>query len=51
MRRIIEIRILKKKPRLNNILKMLKGKDLKDPKVKEDFKRKILALYDEETSN
>ena len=47
MRRIIEIRVLKKKPRLGDILKMIKGKDLSNPKVKEDFKRKIFALYDE----
>ena len=47
MRRIIEIRMIKKKPKLNDILKMMKGKDLSDPKVKADFKRKIFALYDE----
>ena len=39
--------MIKKKPKLNDLLKMMKGKDLSDPKVKADFKRKILALYDE----
>ena len=48
MRRIIEIRMIKKKPKLNDLLKMMKGRDLSDPKVKADFKRKILALYDED---
>lgn len=47
MRRIIEIRMIKKKPKLTDLLKMMKGKDLTDPKVKADFKNKILALYDE----
>jgi hypothetical protein len=48
MRRINEIRMAKKKPRLTDILKQMKGKDLQDPKAKEDFKKKILALYDNE---
>jgi hypothetical protein len=47
MRRIIEIRVLKKKPKLNDILKMIKDKDMTNPKVRDDIKRKILALYDE----
>ena len=47
MRRVIEIRMIKKKPKLTDLLKMMKGKDLSDPKVKADFKRKLLALYDE----
>jgi hypothetical protein len=46
MRRIIEIRQIKRKPKLTDMLKMMKGKDLSDPKVKEDFKRRLLALYD-----
>jgi hypothetical protein len=48
MRRIIEIRIIKKKPRLTDILRIMKTKDLSNPKTKEDFKRKILALYDDD---
>lgn len=48
MRRVIEIRIIKKKPKLTDVLKMMKGKNLSDPKVKEDFKRRLFALYDEE---
>ena len=51
MRRIIEIRMIKKKPKLTDLLRMMKGKDLSDPKVKNDFKRKILALYDESGQN
>jgi hypothetical protein len=47
MRRICEIRIIKKKPRLSDILRIMKQKDLSNPKVKEDFKNKILALYDD----
>ena len=47
MRRIIEIRIIKKKPRLTDILRIMKTRDLSNPKIKEDFKKKILALYDE----
>src|SRR5438067_1708782 len=47
MRRINEIRIIKRKPKLTDMLKMMKGKDLSDPKVKADFKRRLLALYDE----
>lgn len=47
MRRICEIRIIKKKPRLSDILRIMKSKDLSNPKVKEDFKNKILALYDD----
>lgn len=49
MRRINEIRMIKKKPKLTDMLKMMKDKDLSDPKVKEDFKRRLLALYDEST--
>lgn len=47
MRRIIEIRIIKKKPRLTDILRIMKTKDLSNPKTRDDFKNKILALYDE----
>lgn len=47
MRRVIEIRLIKRKPKLTDMLKMMKGKDLSDPKVKAEFKRRILALYDE----
>lgn len=47
MRRVNEIRLIKRKPRLTDMLKMMKGKDLSDPKVKADFKRRLLALYDE----
>jgi hypothetical protein len=48
MRRINEIRMVKKKPRLTDILKTMKGKDITDPKAKEDLKKRILALYDNE---
>mmetsp|Transcript_3429 Transcript_3429/g.2416 ORF Transcript_3429/g.2416 Transcript_3429/m.2416 type:complete len:95 (+) Transcript_3429:433-717(+) len=50
MRRIIEVRIQKKKPKLSDVLKIMKQKDLTNPKVREDFKKKFLALYDPESS-
>jgi len=46
-RRIIEIRILKRKPKLSDILKLMKMRDMTNPKVREEFKRKLLNLYDE----
>jgi hypothetical protein len=48
MRRINEIRLVKKKPKFSDMLKSMKGKDLSDPKVKADFKKRMLALYDDE---
>ena len=47
MRRIIEIRTDKKKPKLKDLLKMFEGKDLSNPKEKEALRRKILSLYSE----
>ena len=51
MRRIIEIRLFKKRPKLSDIMKIMKRRDMTDPKVKEEFKRKILSLYDETSKN
>jgi hypothetical protein len=48
MRRIDEIRQVKKKPKFTDLLKQMKGRDLTDPKNKADFKKKVLALYDDE---
>jgi hypothetical protein len=48
MRRINEIRLVKKKPKFTDMLRNMKGKDLSDPKVKADFKKRMLALYDDE---
>ena len=47
MRRIIEIRTDKMKPKLKDLLKMFEGKDLSNPKEKEALRRKILSLYSE----
>ncbi len=46
-RRIIEIRILKRKPKLSDILHLMKLRDMSNPKVREEFKRKLLNLYEE----
>jgi len=46
-RRIIEIRISKKKPKLNDLMKIMKKKDLSNPKTREEFKIRILSLYDD----
>lgn len=48
-RRIIEVRMMKKKPKLSDIMKLMKQKDLSNPKTREDFKKKILSLYDDES--
>ena len=60
MRRIVEIRAIKAKPKLTDLLKELKDPRLKDPRIsKEDkdiikverrnnLRKKILALYDDE---
>jgi len=42
------VRIQKKKPKLSDVLKIMREKDLSNPKVREDFKKKFLALYDPE---
>jgi len=52
MRRVIEIRQQKMKPKLGDILKLfrgsLKGKSVKDdPKAKEELRNKLIALYDD----
>lgn len=47
MRRIIEIRLEKQKPKLSDLLKMFEGKDLSNPKDKEALKKKLYALYEE----
>lgn len=46
-RRMIEIRVLKKKPKLSDILRLTKMRDMTNPKVKEEIKRRLLSLYDE----
>jgi len=46
-RRIIELRVLKRKPKLADILRLMKMRDMTNPKVREEFKRKLLNLYDE----
>jgi hypothetical protein len=47
MRRINEIRQVKKKPKFTDMLKAMRGKDLKDPKIREDLKKRLLAFYDD----
>lgn len=47
MRRVIEIREEKKKPKLSDLLKMFEGKNLSDPKVRDQLKKKLYALYEE----
>jgi hypothetical protein len=47
MRRINEIRLVKKKPKFTDLIKAMRGKDLSDPKTRADFKKKLLALYDD----
>lgn len=47
MRRLVEIRIQKKKPKLSDVLKLMKQRDLSNPKVRDDFKRRFLALYED----
>ena len=47
MRRLIEIRIQKKKPKLSDVMKLMKQRDLSNPKVRDDFKRRFLALYED----
>jgi len=42
MRRVIEIRLEKQKPKLNDLLKMFKGKD------KKALKSKMISLYEEQ---
>lgn len=46
MRRVIEIRVEKQKPKLSDLLKMFEGKDLSNPKEKEALKKKIYDLYE-----
>jgi CRP-like cAMP-binding protein len=46
MRRIIEIRMEKLKPKLSDLLKMFEGKDLSNPKEKEALKKRIYDLYE-----
>ena len=48
IRRIIEIRIHKRKPKLNDILKLMKQRDLTNPKARDEFKKRFLALYDDD---
>lgn len=46
MRRLIDIRIQKRKPKLSDIMKLTRALDMSNPKVKEDFKKRFLALYE-----
>ena len=48
MRRILEIRLEKQKPKLSDLLKMFKGKDLSNPKDKEALRKKMMELYEEQ---
>ena len=48
MRRILEIRLERQKPKLNDLLKMFEGRDLNDPKDKEALRKKMLSLYEEQ---
>lgn len=48
MRRVLEIRLEKLKPKFSDLLKMFEGKDLSNPKDKEALKRKIYAMYEEQ---
>lgn len=48
MRRVLEIRIEKSKPKLSDLLKMFEGKDLSNPKEKEELRKKMIALYEEQ---
>lgn len=47
MRRIIDIRIQKKKPRLTDIVKLMSKIDKNNHKAKQDFKNRFLALYND----
>jgi len=49
MRNVNEIREFKKRPKLKDLLNMMKGKNMKDPKVKEQMRNLILVLYDPES--
>ena len=51
MRRLIEIRIQKKKPKLSDILKLMKQRNLTNPKVRDDFKKRFLALYEDDNKH
>ena len=48
MRRVIEIRLEKQKPKLSDLLKMFEGKDLSNPKDKLALKKKLYDLYEED---
>ena len=48
MRRVIEIRLEKQKPKLSDLLKMFEGKDLSNPKDKLALKKKLYDLYEEQ---
>lgn len=48
MRRLIEIRNDKKKPKFRDIFKMFKGKDISKPDVKDQIRKRIVALYEDD---
>mmetsp|Transcript_37482 Transcript_37482/g.43075 ORF Transcript_37482/g.43075 Transcript_37482/m.43075 type:complete len:128 (-) Transcript_37482:64-447(-) len=51
MRRVMEIRVEKQKPKFNDLLKMFEGKDLTNPKDKEALKKKMIALYEKQDAS